>query len=1108
MASISSSVMFVIGSSNSVVTREVLEELLMEPGAESSERVIAVLGPRLEQFDRLAVGLQVAPSIRGDRRVRSRVDAAKSLEEVVNAAVPCLDVGGDVTLDLATMRGQLYSAEAAQAAAEKYLHQEIYRRENAEVLAKTALEREILCVELRRSKEAQAQLTKKVEQLNAIVATHNEVYAKLAKRVQAAEDHAQSVSKQLVREQEVFKATVAANTAQCSRLHRLLANSDVADDSASARLRLRNEDLMERVQRLVKANRTLRARVQLKEMDPDVLVLVSEGSLILLVFLSFLVVNSQSIVMSSGLSTGELGWEALGVSDDTRAILRQMYQAVDKSHPDTLIADSLARVAFAEGGTLGETSSAAHASESRKTSPGTSATEVRMDRASRKNTPKPAERKRSREECALDRELESSSRRPRLAADAAGQRAVDCPRDVTSFRGEAANMETSVDLEFSSPAPSASRSNTGLRSSGTFKAKSKSRLSSSSKSSAWSASTQVLSSASGKTTPAPRTPSAACRTLDLSPPSTGSSAAGTRRSSRASAAQSSFKSSLMRELEDADDKDVFGGSSPPLTRPRSNSRPIGIDDDSDDDSESVVESERMTVSGNTVDSRVDNSRSAGSEASAVSRSNIAGHSPAREASASGALAPSDGSRTVPTSREVPVHLEIGSPPVAATRESESSASTALVVRDSSIPAQPSAKTRAVQKSATKTQVKSKKSSQKKKRPRSTRAPSESSVLGVAPSDSLVAARSSTSRPQSRRRQATRPQVDASMSSLPGLDSSSLRPVPIPGPIHGDQPQVRFSKQVISGLGLPCTSAQIEAFADYNNHPWQVVRRQVPPHACLFSTVDFDVYAKVSQRASFDQRLRSYWRSFRGFGDEEDADLGYALWERDHWIPARAVELFFSHAFGVLANINSARFGPEDQARIRRELEAARAKGVVYLADRTKRCDRLRVKLVYKMWRWTVDEDPALADIPPEVLFEPSIPGYPFEYLTWVPKSSAWLSEAAALDELQPWRTGWVGAPAQHPWSADSSRSCSDHVRDFGKLGFRLRGPASPDLAQDASSATPRLATSNDTLVAPSTEDPDHLLFLAQMSAAAELAGEDGGGASEGSWVFFSFEFRG
>ncbi|GMF33621.1 unnamed protein product [Phytophthora lilii] len=807
----------------SVVTREVLEELLVEASAESSERVIAVLGPCLEQLGRLAVGLQVAPSIRGDRRVRSRVDAAKSLEEVVNAAVPCMEVGGDVTLDLATMRGQLYSAEAAQAAAEKSLHQEIYRRENGEVLAKTAYgERDSLRAELRRSNEAEAQLIKKVEQLNAIVATHNEVYAKLAKQVQAAEDHAQRVSKPLAREQEVFKATVAANTAQCLRLHRLLASSDVADDSASARLRRRNEDLMERVQRLVKANRTLRARVQLEEMDPNVLVLISEGSLVMLVLLPSFVVNSPSILLSSGLSTGELDWEALGVSDDTRTILRQMYQSADKSNPDTLIADSLARVAFAEGDSLGETSSAARASKFRKTSPGTSAAEVHKDRSSRKKTIKSSERKRSREECALDRELESSSRRPRLAADAAGQRDVDDSRDPASSRGEAEDTEASVDLEFSST----SRSNVESRPSGFSKAKSKSRSPSSSKSSAWSASTQVSSSASEDTTPAPRTPSAACRTLDLSPPSTGSSAAGTRRSSRASAAQSSFKSLLMCELEDADDEDVLGGSSPPLARPRSSSRPIVIDDDSDDDSESSVKPARTAVLDNTLDSSVDNSRPVGSEVSAVPGSNVSGHSPAHEALASGARAPSDGSSAVPTSREVSVLPEVGSPPLAATRESESTASTALVVRDSSIPAPPSVKAGSIQKSAAKTQAKAKTSSQKKKRARSTKAQSESPVPAVASSESSAVARSSSSRSQS---------------------------------------------------------------------------------------------------------------------------------------------------------------------------------------------------------------DPALT-----------------------------VSEISA---------GW-----------DS---------DF-------RGPASPDLAQDASSATARLATSNDTLVAPSTENPDHLLFLAQVSAAAEIAGEDGGDASEGS----------
>ncbi|GMF18557.1 unnamed protein product [Phytophthora lilii] len=224
----------------------------MEAGAESSEHVIAVLGPRLEQLGRLAVGLQVAG-------------------QFVEIGVCC----------------------------RKVIAPRDFRQENAEVLAKTAFgESDSLRVELRRSKETQAQLAQKVEQLNAVVATHNEVYAKLAKRVQAAEDYAQRFpsswceSKRCIRPQwrlippSVRVATVAWLIRMSPMIRRLLVYAFATRISWSG-------------QRLVKANQTLRARVQLEEMDPDVLVLVSEGALILLVFLSFLVVNSQSIVMSS-----------------------------------------------------------------------------------------------------------------------------------------------------------------------------------------------------------------------------------------------------------------------------------------------------------------------------------------------------------------------------------------------------------------------------------------------------------------------------------------------------------------------------------------------------------------------------------------------------------------------------------------------------------------------------------------------------------------------------------------------------------------------------------------------------------------------------------------
>ncbi|KAG6610544.1 uncharacterized protein IUM83_06553 [Phytophthora cinnamomi] len=91
------------------VSREALEQIVMEASAEASERGIAVLGPRLDLIGRLNVTLHQGPNIRGDRRVGSRLAAARSLEDVVAAAQPNMGVHDDINLDLAVMRGQLHS---------------------------------------------------------------------------------------------------------------------------------------------------------------------------------------------------------------------------------------------------------------------------------------------------------------------------------------------------------------------------------------------------------------------------------------------------------------------------------------------------------------------------------------------------------------------------------------------------------------------------------------------------------------------------------------------------------------------------------------------------------------------------------------------------------------------------------------------------------------------------------------------------------------------------------------------------------------------------------------------------------------------------------------
>ncbi|KAJ8577423.1 hypothetical protein ON010_g1784 [Phytophthora cinnamomi] len=68
--------------SSDAVSRDFVEQLIMEACAESSGRVIAVLGPRLESLRRLAVNVHQGLSIRGDRHVVSRLAAAHSLDNV------------------------------------------------------------------------------------------------------------------------------------------------------------------------------------------------------------------------------------------------------------------------------------------------------------------------------------------------------------------------------------------------------------------------------------------------------------------------------------------------------------------------------------------------------------------------------------------------------------------------------------------------------------------------------------------------------------------------------------------------------------------------------------------------------------------------------------------------------------------------------------------------------------------------------------------------------------------------------------------------------------------------------------------------------------------
>ncbi|GMF52138.1 unnamed protein product [Phytophthora fragariaefolia] len=169
-------------------------------------------------------------------------------------------------------------------------------------------------------------------------------------------------------------------------------------------------------------------------------------------------------------------------------------------------------------------------------------------------------------------------------------------------------------------------------------------------------------------------------------------------------------------------------------------------------------------------------------------------------------------------------------------------------------------------------------------------------------------------------------VTATLSTMPGTRSTAFEPVTaIPAPIQGPQPRVRASRKLpdlapaftapgaqkawceILNARIPqpiasdrvteCSIAGIQAFADWEDplHPWQRLRARLPESPCTFGAEDIMPDKPISIRASGLTIVVKVWRKFTGraVGRTEHSDLGFALWERAHWISVAAVEHGYS-----------------------------------------------------------------------------------------------------------------------------------------------------------------------------------------------------------------------
>ncbi|GMF47188.1 unnamed protein product [Phytophthora fragariaefolia] len=256
-------------------------------------------------------------------------------------------------------------------------------------------------------------------------------------------------------------------------------------------------------------------------------------------------------------------------------------------------------------------------------------------------------------------------------------------------------------------------------------------------------------------------------------------------------------------------------------------------------------------------------------------------------------------------------------------------------------------------------------------------------------------------------------VTATLSPMPGTRSTAVEPVTaILGPVQGPQPRVRASRKLpdlenpllepvftapgaqeawceILNARIPqpiasdrvteCAIAGIQAFADWEDplHPWQRLRAPLPESPCTFGVDDFMPDEPISIRASRLAIVVKLWRQFTGraVGRTEHSDLGFALWERAHWISVATVEQWLQQL--------SDRIGSDTPEYL--ETEAA---WWAYNKARNLRADRLRL--------------------------QPSMLQYSFETLTWAPSTAAWTAEVVDLDARQPWRNCWIGLPAEHP----------------------------------------------------------------------------------------------
>ncbi|OWY96296.1 hypothetical protein PHMEG_00033468, partial [Phytophthora megakarya] len=210
-------------------------------------------------------------------------------------------------------------------------------------------------------------------------------------------------------------------------------------------------------------------------------------------------------------------------------------------------------------------------------------------------------------------------------------------------------------------------------------------------------------------------------------------------------------------------------------------------------------------------------------------------------------------------------------------------------------------------------------------------------------------------------------------------------------------QAFLPSPVPSDAEVKCTTVDIEAFCKFMDpdHPWRKAMDLWPEHACCFNTTDFQLDSHISQRADYPERLCGVWRRLRGYGNEKQAVMSFAIYVCKHLVSPEA----FSY--------------PEEHRKFKLALERLKKAWFKYNKERAERADNLRTFLPGRMWPWCVGPDVSL---PIETLLDPTLPFYTIKNLMWVPGSADWCAEDALVDKPEPYRVDRLTFPEQHPYN--------------------------------------------------------------------------------------------